>query len=78
MVFSHRGATGRDKPWMAHPGGFTMKTLAQAHQAAGFGSIVSRPRLAGFDRQCLATREVVPAELLQTLCLCFLVESPLA
>lgn len=73
MVFSHRGATGRDQPWMAHHGGFTMKTLAQAHQAAGFGSIVSRPRLAGFDLQCLATREVVPAELLQALCLCFLV-----
>lgn len=77
MVFSHRGATGRDKPWMAHHGGFTMKTLAQAHQAAGFASIVSRSRLAGFDLQCLATREAVPAELLQALCLCFLVEPSL-
>lgn len=67
MVFSHRGAVGRDRPFMAHYCGFTASTLAAVHREAGFGTVVVRPRIAGFDLQLLATPPALPPGLVQAL-----------
>ncbi len=67
LVFSHRGAVDRHNPAMAHHCGFTLTTLGQVHQTAGFGAVYCKPRIAGFDLQGLATKAIVPPPLLQTL-----------
>lgn len=67
MVFSHRGLVGRDKPYMAHHCGFTLSALVAAHRQAGFGAVIAKPRIAGFDLQVLAMPAVVPGSLLQAM-----------
>lgn len=67
IVFSHRGAVGRDRPFMAHHCGFTLSTLVAAHRDAGFRSVVARPRIPGFDLQVLATPALIPTGLLAAL-----------
>lgn len=66
LVFSHRGVVGRDRPYMAHHCGFTLKTLLEAHQQAGF-SVIGRPRVPGIDLQVLAMPGSPPAGLLAAL-----------
>lgn len=66
LVFSHRGAVGRDRPHMAHHCGFTLGTLLEAHRCAGF-SAIGRARISGVDLQVLAMPGVAPAGLLAAL-----------
>jgi SAM-dependent methyltransferase len=56
IVYSHRQFTGRDKPFMAHHSGFTLKVLIGTLKANGFQAIAGRRRLASFDLWVLATK----------------------
>lgn len=67
MVFSHRGMVGRDKPFMAHHGGFTQSTLMSVMRDAGYGSVTVEHRVRGFDLQVFSMQPVVPQSLLLSL-----------
>ena len=59
IVYSYRGFVGRDRPYMAHHGGFTMTTLIEAFRQAGFPSVAAMCREGGFDLWSLATAVTV-------------------
>lgn len=46
ILFGHQASVARGNHFMAHRGGFTLKTLLRAFQAAGFESVggIDRPR----------------------------------
>jgi SAM-dependent methyltransferase len=67
LVYSHRGAVGRDKPYMAHHCGFTQSSLINIHLETGYGSAIARPRIHGFDLQILATPRKMSKRLLESL-----------
>lgn len=56
IVYSHRQFTGRDKPYMAHHCGFTLKVLIGTLKANGFFSVVGKRRLTAFDLWVVATK----------------------
>lgn len=56
IVYSHRQFTGRDKPYMAHHCGFTLKVLLGELKANGFAVSIGIRRPATFDLWVLATK----------------------
>jgi predicted O-linked N-acetylglucosamine transferase (SPINDLY family)/predicted SAM-dependent methyltransferase len=56
IVYSHRQFTGRDKPYMAHHCGFTLKVLIGTLKANGFLSVVGKRRPQAFDLWVVATK----------------------
>lgn len=62
IVYSHRQFTGRDKPYMAHHCGFTLKVLIGTLKSNGFAAVAGRRRPAAFDLWVVATREPLPEE----------------
>ncbi|MCU7837531.1 MAG: methyltransferase domain-containing protein [gamma proteobacterium symbiont of Taylorina sp.] len=57
IVYSHRNFTGRDKPYMAHHGGFTLTTLIDTLKSNGFVSVVGKRRQSFFDLWVCASIE---------------------
>lgn len=62
IVYGHRGSIARGNHFMAHRGGFTMKTLTQALIEAGFAQVVTTRRPARFDLWTLGLVAMVPDE----------------
>jgi len=56
IVYSHRQFTGRDKPFMAHHCGFTLKVLIGTLKANGFQAVAGLRRPAAFDLWVVATK----------------------
>ena len=56
MVYSHRQFTGRDKPFMAHHCGFTLKVLIGTFKANGFQAVAGIRRPSTFDLWVVATK----------------------
>jgi SAM-dependent methyltransferase len=56
IVYSHRLFTGRDKPFMAHHCGFTLKVLIGTLRANGFVSVAGKRRPAAFDLWVVASK----------------------
>lgn len=67
IVYSYRGFVGRDKPYMAHHSGFTLRTLVDAFKGAGFGSVIGVRRPGTFDLWVLATPRRLQDEALRAL-----------
>jgi len=57
IVYSHREYTGRDKPYMAHHCGFTLKVLNGTLRSNGFASVVGKRRARGLDLWVVATKQ---------------------
>lgn len=59
ILYGHRGSVAKGNLFMAHHGGFTLKTLLAAFQGAGFKSAggIERPR--SFDLWVVATKSEV-------------------
>ncbi len=56
ILYGHGAALAGGHHYMAHKCGFTLKTLTQALQAAGFQTIASKRRARAFDLWALATK----------------------
>lgn len=57
IVYSHREYTGRDKPYMAHHCGFTLKVLNGTLRSNGFASVAGKRRARGLDLWVVATKQ---------------------
>ena len=57
IVYSHREYTGRDKPFMAHHCGFTLKVLNGTLKSNGFASVAGKRRARGLDLWVVAMKE---------------------
>jgi predicted SAM-dependent methyltransferase len=62
IVFSHRQFTGRDKPYMAHHCGFTLKVLIGTLKSNGFLSVAGVRRPAAFDLWVCASKQAMTDE----------------
>ena len=67
MVYSHRMFTGRDKPFMAHHCGFTLKVLIGTLQSNGFAAVAGKRRAAAFDLWVVAGKGAMTDEELRGL-----------
>ncbi len=67
MVYSHRMFTGRDKPFMAHHCGFTLKVLAATLQSNGFITVAGKRRPAAFDLWVVASKSTMSEESIREL-----------
>src|SRR5690606_27151557 len=56
ILYAHGAALAAGHHYMAHKTGFTLKTLTQVLQAAGFQTIASKRRARAFDLWALATK----------------------
>jgi SAM-dependent methyltransferase len=56
IVYSHRNFTGRDKPFMAHHCGFTLKVLIGTLKSNGFPSVAGKRRPAAIDLWVVASK----------------------
>jgi hypothetical protein len=54
ILYGHRASIARGNRFMAHRGGFTMRTLGQALADAGFGRVMAKRRPVAFDLWALA------------------------
>lgn len=62
ILYSYRGFVGRDRPYMAHHGGFTLTTLQGAIRDAGFATVTGFRRTDAFDLWVLAAPDALPDE----------------
>jgi len=60
LIYSYRGFTATGNPFMAHRWGFTLRTLAEAVQRAGFPCVYGTERSGGFDLWLLARKIATP------------------
>lgn len=67
IVYSHRQFTGRDKPFMAHHSGFTLKVLIGTLQSNGFPAVAGKRRPAAFDLWVVAAKATLPDEQIRQL-----------
>ena len=67
IVYSHRQFTGRDKPFMAHHCGFTLKVLIGTLKANGFQAVAGLRRPAAFDLWVVAAKAAMEDTELRTL-----------
>ena len=58
ILYGHRASIERGNVFMAHRGGFTMKTLAESLTGAAFGRVVVKRRRPHFDLWALAMAAV--------------------
>jgi len=56
IVYSHRKFTGRDKPFMAHHCGFTLKVLIGMLKAGGFRSLAGKRHPSSFSLWVVASK----------------------
>ena len=67
ILYGHGAALAAGHHYMAHKCGFTLKTLTQALQAAGFQTVGGKRRLRGLDLWVLATKEPIEEAALRAL-----------
>jgi protein O-GlcNAc transferase len=67
LVYSYRGLVSRDRPYMAHYGGFTLTTLTDALKEAGFAAVTGKRREWAFDLWALSVPEATADNQLQQL-----------
>lgn len=67
IVYSHRMFTGRDKPFMAHHCGFTLKVLIGTLQSNGFAAMAGKRRPAAFDLWVVASKSARTDEAMRAL-----------
>ncbi|MBU4261310.1 MAG: methyltransferase domain-containing protein [Proteobacteria bacterium] len=67
IVYSHRLFTGRDKPFMAHHCGFTLKVLIGTLRDNGFASVAGKRRPTAFDLWVVASKCALVDEVLREL-----------
>ena len=67
IVYSHREYTGRDKPFMAHHCGFTLKVLNGTLRSNGFASVAGKRRARGLDLWVVAMKEQTDEDALREL-----------
>ena len=67
IVFSHRQFTGRDKPYMAHHCGFTLKVLIGTLKSNGFLAVAGKRRPAAFDLRVCASKQAMSDEQIREL-----------
>jgi len=67
IVYSHREYTGRDKPFMAHHCGFTLKVLNGTLRSNGFASVAGKRRARGLDLWVVAMKEQMDEDALREL-----------
>ena len=66
IIYSHRRLTGRDKPYMAHHSGFTLKVLIGTLRENGFPSCAGK-RWQSFTLWVVATKQQMTDEALRDL-----------
>ncbi|CAK0781748.1 hypothetical protein CCP4SC76_7930005 [Gammaproteobacteria bacterium] len=59
ILYGHGAALAAGHHYMAHKCGFTLKTLTQALQAAGFQTIAGKRRARGLDLWMVASKRVM-------------------
>jgi SAM-dependent methyltransferase len=67
IVYSYRGFVSRDRPYMAHHGGFTLTTLIDALKGAGFEAVTGKRRESAFDLWVLSVPEPMADDQLKQL-----------
>ncbi len=67
IVYSHRQFTGRDKPYMAHHCGFTLKVLSGTLQSNGFAAVAGKRRPQAFDLWVVASKQALTDEQIKEL-----------
>ncbi|MBI2752897.1 MAG: tetratricopeptide repeat protein [Betaproteobacteria bacterium] len=67
MVYSYRAFVSRDRPYMAHYGGFTLSTLIDALKGAGFAAVTGKRRESAFDLWVLSVPEPMADDQLKQL-----------
>jgi len=67
ILFGHDAALAAGHHYMAHKGGFTLKTLTQALQAAGFQTLAGFRRPAAFDIWAVASKRTMATAEIQEL-----------
>jgi hypothetical protein len=65
ILYGHRGSVAKGNLFMAHHGGFTLKTLLGQLVAAGFGSVAGLERPRSFDLWAIATKAKVDEDRLR-------------
>lgn len=60
ILYGHRASLAQGNLFMAHHGGFTMRTLAEALTAAGFANAIAARRPQYFDLWALGTKQAMP------------------
>jgi Predicted O-linked N-acetylglucosamine transferase, SPINDLY family len=60
ILYGHSAALAAGHHYMAHKGGFTLKTLTKALQQAGFSMVAGKRRLQQFDLWVLASKHPMP------------------
>jgi hypothetical protein len=76
ILYGHRASIQAGNVYMAHRGGFTLKTLLSALTAAGFASVAGLERPKVFDLWAIGTRDVRTADELRGLLMSQLPASP--
>lgn len=67
IVYSHRQFTGRDKPYMAHHCGFTLRVLIGTLKSNGFRTVAGKRRPAAFDLWVVASKSEMSDEAIREL-----------
>mgnify|MGYP001618292739 FL=1 len=67
MIYSHRQFTGRDKPYMAHHCGFTLKVLIGTLKTNGFAAVAGKRRPPAFDLWVVASKRAMTDEAMREL-----------
>lgn len=62
ILYGHRASIAQGNHYMAHRGGFTMRTLAGALTSAGFGSAIAKRRPSFFDLWAIGTVAPIPQD----------------
>jgi hypothetical protein len=60
ILYGHRGFIAQGNHFMAHKGGFTLKSLNQAFVQAGFAQVLSAKRADAFDLWVFASKTAIP------------------
>ncbi|NCD15070.1 MAG: methyltransferase domain-containing protein [Bacteroidia bacterium] len=67
ILYGHGAALAAGHHYMAHKCGFTLKTLTQSLQSAGFHTIGGKRRLRGLDLWVVATKEAMAEDAMREL-----------
>jgi SAM-dependent methyltransferase len=67
ILYGHGAALAAGHHYMAHKGGFTLKTLTQALQQAGFQMVAGKRRIQQFDLWVLASKRLMEEAQLRVL-----------
>lgn len=67
ILYGHGADLARGNHFMAHKGGFTLTTLVDALEAAGFPTVAGKRRLSGFDIWVVAAKSLMDEPAIRSL-----------